>query len=123
MTGGRVSARCSYRFSALLLGLLVLHAPGCSSKPDLTNLSGTVTYQKRPMKPGFIYFLGPDSRMGMGAIGDDGSYVATDVPVGEVKVAFKVASADFPKELLGFETSGLVFTISGRTTSLDIDVP
>ena len=32
---------------------------------------------------GAIYFHGEDNQVGMGNIGEDGSFTATDVPVGE----------------------------------------
>ena len=94
---------------------------GCA-QPTST-FHGKITYQGKPVTRGVIYFLGPppNMRIGMGTIHDDGTYIATDVPVGEVRVSFQApglaAKYGDPNK------SELVFTITSRMTSLDIAIP
>lgn len=104
---------------AFVLALWV--AAGCS-KPTST-FSGKVTYQGKPVTSGVIYFLGPAPKfqMGMGTIHDDGTYVATDVPVGEVRVSFQAPQV--PARFGDPNKSGLVYSISSGMTSLDIAIP
>ncbi len=101
----------------LLLGLLA----GCA-KPTST-FSGKVSHRGQPLKSGVIYFLGPAPKMqmGMGTIHDDGTYSATDVPVGEVRVSFQAPGV--PAKYADPNTSALVYTITSDTTSLDIEIP
>jgi hypothetical protein len=63
---------------------------GCSGGPKTTTLNGTVTYKGAPVTMGAIYFHGPDNRVAMGNITEDGHFTATDVPLGEVRVSLQV---------------------------------
>jgi hypothetical protein len=108
-------------------GLLILTAmfaalAGCS-QPATSTFHGAVTYRGKPVTSGVIYFLGPAPamQMGMGTIHDDGTYTATDVPVGEVRVSFQAPG--LPERFADPNTSTLVYTITPRMTSLDIAVP
>jgi hypothetical protein len=77
----------------------------------------------KPVTSGVIYFLGPapDMRMGMGTIHDDGTYPATDVPVGEVRVSFQAPQV--PRQYANPNKSALVCKITPEMNSLDIHVP
>jgi hypothetical protein len=101
----------------LLLAALV----GCG-KPTST-FRGKVTFHGRPLTSGVIYFLGPapQMRMGMGTIHDDGTYVATDVPVGEVRVSFQAPG--LPAKYGDPNRSELVYEITSGMTSLDVEIP
>jgi hypothetical protein len=103
--------------TVVLLSLL----PGCS-KPTST-FEGTVSVGGKPLKSGVIYFLGPAPKMqmGMGTIRDDGTYVATDVPVGEVRVSFQAPGV--PAKYADPNKSELVYTITPGMSSLDIAIP
>jgi hypothetical protein len=94
---------------------------GCGH-PTAT-FGGKVSYRGQPVTSGVIYFLGPAPKMqmGMGTIHDHGTYIATDVPVGEVRVSFQAPK--LPVKYADPNTSGLVYTISSGITTLDIDVP
>src|SRR4051795_12679173 len=102
---------------------LVLAGTAGGSKPATSTFHGTVTYRGEPVTSGVIYFLGPAPKMqmGMGTIRDDGTYVATDVPVGEVRVSFQVPK--LPAKYADPNTSGLVYAITSGMASLDIAVP
>jgi hypothetical protein len=106
---------------ALAVALMPLTA-GCS-KPTPATFGGKVSYQGQPVTSGVIYFLGPAPKyqMGMGTIHDDGTYVATDVPVGEVKVSFQAPK--LPQKYGDPNQSGLAYTITPGMTTLDILVP
>jgi hypothetical protein len=95
---------------------------GCS-RPTTSTFHGTVTYNGKPVTSGVIYFLGPapGMQMGMGTIHDDGTYTATDVPVGEVRVSFQAPG--LPNRFADPNTSTLVYTISAKMSELNITVP
>jgi hypothetical protein len=104
--------------AALTLAALM----GCSS-PTTSTFHGNVSYRGQPLRSGVIYFLGPapQMRMGMGTIHDDGTYTATDVPVGEVRVAFQAPGV--PKRYTDPNQSALVYTITPDMTELDVTIP
>ena len=103
---------------ALALAVLT----GCSS-PTTSTFHGTAKYRGQPLKSGVIYFLGPAPKMqmGMGTIHDDGTYTATDVPVGEVRVSFQAPG--LPEKYRDPNQSAIIYTITSKMTSLDIIVP
>jgi hypothetical protein len=95
---------------------------GCG-KPQTSTFHGKVSCGGKPLASGVIYFLGPapELRMGMGTIQDNGTYTATDVPVGEVRVAFQAPGA--AAKYTDPNKSPLIYTITQEMTSLDIDAP
>jgi hypothetical protein len=101
--------------------ILLVAASGCS-KPTST-FGGKVSFRGQPITTGVIFFLGPAPKyqMGMGTIRDDGTYVATDVPVGDVRVSLNVPK--LPPEFGDPNKSGLMYTITAGMTSLDIAIP
>jgi hypothetical protein len=105
----------------ILVGALLFTLAACA-KPSST-FGGKVTLHGQPVTSGVIYFQGPAPKrlMGMGTIRDDGTYVATDVPVGEVRVAFQ--APNIPAEYTDPNVSKLVYTITSGMTTLDIAVP
>jgi hypothetical protein len=108
---------------ACLIAVVALAVPtGCNGHQTST-FHGTVSFHGQPLKSGVIYFLGPAPKMqmGMGTIHDDGTYTATDVPVGEVRVSFQAPG--IPAKYADPNKSELVYTIKSDTTSLDIAVP
>ena len=108
------------RLLVVAVGLAAL--AGCS-RSGTSTFHGKVSYGDQPVTSGVIYFLGPapDMRMGMGTIHDDGTYTATDVPVGQVRVSFQAPGV--PRQFADPNTSSLVYTITSGMTSLDIRVP
>lgn len=95
---------------------------GCGGRPTST-FTGRVTFRGQPVTSGVIYFLGPAPKMqmGMGTIRDDGTYVATDVPVGEVRVSLQ--APNLPAKYSDPNKSELVYTIAADTRSLDVVIP
>lgn len=95
---------------------------GCS-QPTTSTFHGKVSVHGQPLKSGVIHFLGPAPKMqmGMGTIHDDGTYVATDVPVGEVRVSFQAPHV--PAKYADPNKSELIYTITPGMTSLDIAIP
>jgi hypothetical protein len=79
-----------FRRSVLLLACAcaVVGAWGCS--PSVTEVSGTIKIKGQPpnVKGLEINFLGADGRPASAQINPDGTYTATDVPTGDVKVCF-----------------------------------
>jgi hypothetical protein len=102
------------------LALVVLS--GCG-RPATSTFHGAVSFRGQRLNSGVIYFLGPapQMRMGMGTICDDGTYTATDVPVGEVRVSFQAPG--LPAKYGDPNKSELTYTITSGMNSLDISVP
>ena len=96
--------------------------PGCAERATST-FTGRITFRGQPITSGVIYFLGPAPKMqmGMGTIRDDGTYVATDVPVGEVRVSLQ--APNLPAKYADPNKSELVYTIAADTRSLDVTIP
>lgn len=107
--------------SALLSALIAFGLLGCKDNTPAT-FGGKVTHQGKPVPSGVIYFLGPapEMQMGMGTI-SEGTYTATDVPVGQVRVSFQAPGV--PEKYGDPNKSGLVFPIGPGTKTLDIDIP
>jgi hypothetical protein len=67
------------------MGLLTLGLSGCG-KPTGT-VTGTVNYQGKPLSSGLVVFVDKEGFVSQPAgIEADGTYAATGVPVGQVKV-------------------------------------
>jgi hypothetical protein len=110
------------KFALMCASLALVVLSGCSN-PTTSTFHGKVSFGGQPLKSGVIYFLGPapHMRMGMGTIHDDGTYTATDVPVGEVRVSFQAPG--LPAKYGDPNTSAMIYTIPSGLTSLDIAVP
>jgi hypothetical protein len=141
-----------FRFpSRIVLALFVIAvglAPGCSSQKRLATLTGKVTYKGKPVSVGAIYFHGPADELAMGNLQEDGSFTATDLPIGVVRVSLRVQDpgvytqqlkgqgpsiekpktkdgdkvTSLPHQYSDPETSGLSYTIAPTTTTLDITI-
>jgi hypothetical protein len=70
--------------TAGLILLLALTLSGCGRS---ATVSGTVRYKDAPLPSGTVTFHGPNSQTAIALINSDGSYTATKVPLGPVKVA------------------------------------
>jgi hypothetical protein len=84
MPGGTFSGSHA---KALLVLLLVLPIPGCGGGRAAATVTGTVSYQGKPLPAGKISFWGPNEQVASTLIGEDGSFEASNVPLGLVKVA------------------------------------
>jgi hypothetical protein len=127
-----------------LVLVVLLAAAGCAGKKTAT-VSGKVTCQGRAVPLGAIYFHGGNDQMAMGILQNDGSFTATDVPLGEVKATVQArdpgvyaqqlrgpagmapqpAPAAFvavPPKYADVNTTDLVFTIAGDTKDLEVDL-
>ncbi|HLJ97017.1 MAG TPA: hypothetical protein VKU02_27885 [Gemmataceae bacterium] len=70
------------------LAVLLPSLLGCGGGVRATaTVTGTVSYQGKPVPTGTVKFYGPDNQVASASIGEDGSYEATNVPLGSVKVA------------------------------------
>jgi hypothetical protein len=75
----------AWRVSAGWLVLLVSVVSGCG-KPEGT-VTGHVRYKGETVAAGNVIFYGSDNQAVTASINSDGSYTATKVPLGAVKVA------------------------------------
>jgi hypothetical protein len=84
------------------LSAVVLSLCGCSSK---AKVSGTVTYNGKPLPAGKITFIGPDNTPSDPANIDNGRYTVSNAPVGECKIKVETSSlmkmAQNPKAMGG----------------------
>jgi hypothetical protein len=128
------------------LTLLVVAVCGCSPASTGT-LSGKVRHQGTPVTAGLVTFHGPDNQTVFATIQPDGTYTATDVPRGLVRVtvrerpraaagmekrlqernrgSFKPPDAgavQLPKKYSDLETTDLSLTVTGGSQSFDIDM-
>jgi len=131
----------------VLLFAVVVALSGCSGPKRLASLTGKVTYKGKPVSVGAIYFHGQAGELAMGNLTEDGSFVATDLPVGEVRVSLKVQDpgvyaqqlkgpqsldkakpkegdkvTSIPNNFSDPATSGLVYTLTPSTTTLDVAI-
>jgi hypothetical protein len=116
--------RRKMRVGAAVTGMTVVLAAlaGCGQSTTST-FHGNVSVGGQPVRSGVIYFLGPAPKMqmGMGTIHDDGTYTATDVPVGDVRVALQAPGV--PSQFTDPNTSELVYVVMPGTRSLEIAIP
>lgn len=73
------------RAAGWLAAALPLVAAGCGANP--TTVSGTVTFQGRPVPGGSVILYCEDKQIVRGLIGPDGHYSIPNVPRGAVTVA------------------------------------
>ena len=126
----------------VVAGILLIALAGCG--PGRGKLSGTVTFQGKPLRFGTVLVLGGDGIPKSGQI-EDGGFTANDIQPGPVKVA--VTSPDpansspvqrfanvpaptidrtgwfaIPETYGDFEKSGLTFPLKRGTNVWDIDL-
>jgi hypothetical protein len=82
--GGKLSGCRAKAGLVLLLGSML---SGCGGGREAATVSGTVTYKGKPLPAGKVSFWGPNDQIASALIAEDGSYEATDVPLGLVKIA------------------------------------
>lgn len=82
----RFGRHSAWRVGATLRVLLLLAISGCSKSSSAT-VSGHVHYKGDPVTIGSVTFYGTDNQTATAPIKADGSYTATEVPLGTVKVA------------------------------------
>jgi hypothetical protein len=70
---------------AVLLVLLALALSGCGSRKG--KVTGKVSYKGEAVPSGTVVFYGNSDAVSSAPIGPDGTYQATEVPLGEVRVA------------------------------------
>jgi len=136
------------RLAAALVSALVMAStsPGCgSSGPELARVSGTVTYEGKPVPLGTVAFVNkdPNGRNATGAIQSDGSYTlqteapgdgaqvgeyavtisAVDAPVLDYKPTKPVESKRYvPEKYEKPETSGLTATVKSGSNTIPFDL-
>jgi hypothetical protein len=79
-----------------LLTLFLLSLAGCS--PARGKVTGTVTYKGEPVRAGFVAFFGAKDQVASAPIASDGTFKASDVPLGEVKVTVSTPAPGPTKE-------------------------
>jgi hypothetical protein len=81
---GQYTTHASWWLRATLFVLFVLAFSGCS-RPKGT-VTGKVSYNGEAVPSGTVAFYGQGDEVSSAPIGPDGTYAATKVPLGEVKV-------------------------------------
>jgi hypothetical protein len=81
------------RPAGLLAVAALLGAAGCQSHG---NVSGKVTFKGKPLKGGTVVFVIPGKGSVVAPIGEDGSYSAARVPVGDARLSVETKSVGPP---------------------------
>jgi len=81
---GHHATQARWVLRATLLVLLVVALAGCSRPKGI--VAGKVSYNGEAVPSGTVSFYGKDDEVSSAPIGPDGTYEATKVPLGEVKV-------------------------------------
>lgn len=76
---------------AVAFGLVLVC--GCTKNPQApAQVSGTVTFNNQPLRGGTIIFHDKESRAYSAAINEEGGYVLSDLPIGEMAVTVETES-------------------------------
>jgi hypothetical protein len=126
--------------------LLFLTLPLMGCGPDVTEVSGKVTFKDRPLSSGSVIFVRQDGESSSSAIAPDGSYLIENAPIGPVKIAVashplvppglmkspgqavdrrgdpKDGTVKIPKKYEDHETSGLAYTVERGSHTFNIDL-
>lgn len=129
----------SWRIAGLLTVTLGL-VGGCSDRPELVPVSGTVYYKGKPVETGVVMFQPDVGGIGRSRIGPDGRYSLETLEQGEgvipgmhkVRVSVRAKPPGFggevglgklliPEKYIHFDQSGLTFDVTAdRTEPYDI---
>ena len=127
-----------YIASFLSLVAIVVSVSGCGTKDAKVTIRGTVSYKGQPLSSGMLQLVGRNGAApSAAAIQTDGTFIMTDVAVGEVNAIIlatpispdrtgaktsnpKITPADLPEKYQDPEKSGLKYTITPDTRELDI---
>jgi hypothetical protein len=77
-----VPVRSVFYFAAM--GLVMLSLIGCGGQGDV---SGTVSFQGKPLVFGTVQFEASDGSLKQGNIKEDGTYAVSGIPIGPAKAA------------------------------------
>jgi hypothetical protein len=131
-------------FCGLSVAWCALALAGCGG--GVGQVSGTVSFQKKPVQSGTVMIIGSDSLPYYGSINKDGAFAVEKVPAGEAKVAVNSPDPRGPKARPGgrpvegrkdvdpktwfelppqygdFNQSGLTLTVRRGENKFDIDM-
>lgn len=131
------------RCGAVALVLAALVGAGCGPEDKRLNVTGVVTLDGKPFEHGRIQFYGPNNQFSTAGISPDGTFIATDVIPGELRVAVvtpgglvtlpppdekglpvKKAGGEkaraVPTKYQNADTSGLVFNITPSSAHIEV---
>jgi hypothetical protein len=143
-SGSRIGVQ--WGIFAAAIAIAVCLAVGCGRTPNRgVRVSGTVTVGGNPAPGAIVRFFDENQGVGAGTAGDDGTYVAVDVPRKSLRVSVEetptsgpygwtpppsgtptlpgtltVKPAKIPKKYQKPDTSGLTVTIDGKEQKFDL---
>ncbi len=106
--------------AALVTSLLVALA-GCS--PPTAKVTGKVTYRGQAVTAGTVAFFGPGNQVASAPLGDDGSYAAVGVPLGQVTVTVTTPSPGPNAEQLARNPMVKIKKVEVQATDKAVTVP
>jgi hypothetical protein len=126
-----------YRNRFLLIALFSSTVVGCNRGLATKNVTGTITYQNKPVTSGLINFLPEKGRPLGSGIQSDGTY-SVKLPPGKYQVRIdapapppegfkegmpmpKLAAPLVPEKYANFASSGLTATIEEQGSSQQVD--
>src|SRR5262245_29574458 len=121
------------RFLAVLIAVACVASTGCGPKravrADRAVVSGTVTYQGKPVTGGVITFTGANGDTEQGMLRDTGAFYVENAPVGENKVTVDPEQIKpelgsryikLPAKYLKPETTDVTVKVEAGTNKADI---
>ncbi|MBA4190410.1 MAG: hypothetical protein C0467_20675 [Planctomycetaceae bacterium] len=103
----------------LVFSIALVLIIGCA--PDKATISGTITYQGKPITLGQVTFVGEDGNAVDTTLAEDGSYSISPARVGKMRVVVTAASA-IPSKYTRSDATDLFAEIQPGPNTFSIDL-
>jgi len=123
-----ISHRCILLFSVIALMATIGCGPNRAARPDRAIVTGTVTYQGKPVPGGIITFTGANGDTEGGMLRENGAFYVENAPVGENKVTVDPEQikpelgsryVKLPEKYLNPDTTDLTFKVEAGSNAAE----